>query len=65
MEEAPVEILVDYINPFIREHIQDYAEYLGISQLWIVKEENMNKVFLCFYNWLKWKNYTQYCITLI
>lgn len=30
-----------------------------------MNEDNMKKVFLYFYNWLKWKNYTQYCITLI
>lgn len=65
IEEAPVELLVDYMNPFIREHIQDYAEYLHIEKLWIMAEQNMTRVFLCFYNWLKWKDYTQYCITLI
>lgn len=53
------------MNPFIREHIQDYAEYLGIEDLWIMNEANMTRIFVCFYNWLKWKNYTQYCITLI
>ena len=53
------------MNPFIRDHIGDYAEYLEIDNLWILKEINMTKIFICFYNWLKWKNYTQYCITLI
>jgi hypothetical protein len=37
IEEAPVELLIDYMNPFIREHIQDYAVYLSIEHLWIMK----------------------------
>ena len=65
IEEAPLEELIEMMNPFINAHIPDYAEYLGIDNLWIMKEINMTKIFLCFYNWLKWKNYTQYCITLI
>lgn len=65
IEEAPVELLIDYMNPFIKDHIQDYSEYLGIDNLWIMNEENMKKIFLCFYNWLKWKDYTQYVITLL
>ena len=53
------------MNPFIKDHIQDYAEYLAIDNLWIINEDNMKKIFLCFYNWLKWKDYTQYVITLL
>lgn len=65
IEEAPIEEMISLMNPFITDHIADYAEYLEIDNLWIMKEINMTKVFVCFYNWLKWKNYTQYCITLI
>ena len=30
-----------------------------------MKKQNMHNLFMCFYNWLKWKEYTAFCITLI
>ena len=65
ISEAPIEFLIEYMNPFINEYIQDETERLEIDELWIMEKENMTKIFLTFYNWLKWKNYTQFCITLI
>lgn len=31
VQEAPVELLIDYMNPFIKDHIQDYAEHIGVG----------------------------------
>lgn len=61
----PVEELISYIHPFTNYWIEDYADYKKVSDLWIMKKENMNRIFECFYNWLKIKQYTSYCITLI
>jgi hypothetical protein len=53
------------MNPFLTYHIQDFSEYLGISGLWVMNKNNIRNIFMCFYNWLKWKDYTNFCITLI
>ena len=62
---APIEFLIEFMNPFINYFIEDEAERLSLNFLWIMNKENVTKVFLSFYNWLKWKNYTGFCITLI
>lgn len=60
-----MEVLVEYMNPFLDGHVRDFAEYLGIEHLWVLQRTSMHQIFLCFYHWLKWKNYTGFCITLI
>lgn len=53
------------MNPFLNHHVDDYGEYLGIQHLWVLHKTNMHQIFNCFYYWLKWKEYTTFCITLI
>ena len=61
----PAEMLIEYMNPFMSDHIEDYSEYLQIDNLWALQRGNTKKIFLCFYNWLKLKGYTSFCITLL
>ena len=60
-----MDILIEYMNPFIQDHIEDYGEYLGLSNLWVLQKINMHNVFMEFYQWLKIKGYTNFCIVLI
>ena len=65
LQKAPIEEIVGFINPFIEEWIVEFAKWKGVDMLWSMQRWNMIKVFNCFYNWLKLKGYTHYCITLI
>ena len=58
-------MLLEYLNPFICEFIGDEGERLGLQELWIMKRANIEKIMVCFYNWLRWKEYTDCELTFV
>ena len=64
IHEAPVEFLIEYINPFIQNQLQNAVSDFRIGHLWIMKRENTIKVLFCFYHWLVMKKYTEFRLSL-
>ena len=58
-------MLIEHMNPFIEYFIEDYADYLEADTLWVMNKNNIRNIFKCFCDWLKWKDYTDYCINVI
>ena len=48
IERAPIEAIVEYINPFVEEWIADFAKWKDIDTLWSMQRANMIRVFNCF-----------------
>lgn len=62
IKTASVDILCEYINDFIQNHLQALAEYYELENMEIMREHIVIGVFSNLFKWMMIKQYTKYVI---